>query len=294
MAPVVIAVTGASGKLGSATIGYLLERGVSPANIIALVRDPAKAGAHAARGIQVRRGDYTDPASLQRALSGVDRLAFVSTSALGEERMLHHGNVVRAARAAKVGHIFYTSVIKPAAVAKFAASPGHYQTEVLIRDSGLPWTFLRNNLYLDLVPLMFGDALASGKLVHNGGDGRIGFVARQDIACGFAAALTAEGNANRAFAITAQSPYSLGDVARALGRAGGKSVTYEAMNSQQLRDAMTAKGVPPPIVEMSVALGEAVRAGEFDAGSNDLATLMGRTPMNLEQFLTLALARKEG
>src|SRR4029078_867318 len=100
MAPVVIAVTGASGKLGSATIGYLLERGVSPANIIALGRDPSQAGAHGARRIQVRRGDYTDPASLQRALSGVDRLAFVSTSALGEERMLHHVNVVRGARAA--------------------------------------------------------------------------------------------------------------------------------------------------------------------------------------------------
>jgi hypothetical protein len=70
-------------------------------------------------------------------------------------------------------------------------------------------------------------------------------------------------------------------------------VTYEAVDSRQLREGMTVKGVPPPIVEMSVALGEAVRAGEFDAGSNDLARLMGRTPMTLEQFLALALARKE-
>ncbi len=287
-----IAVTGATGKLGTATIGYLLERGVAPNNIVAVVRDPAKASAHAARGLQVRRGDYTDPGSLEQALRGVERLAFISTSALGDERLLHHGNVVKAAVAARVGHIFYTSVIKPAAVAKFAASPGHFQTEVMVRDSGIPWTFLRNNLYLDLVPLMFGESLTTGKLLHNGGDGRIGFAARQDIANGFAAALTSDGHANRAYAITAQSPYSLGDVARALGKASGKSVTYEAVSSQQLRDGMSAKGVPPPIIEMSVALGEAVRAGEFDAGSNDLAGLMGSKPMTLDQFLTLALAPK--
>jgi len=286
-----IAVTGASGKLGSAIIGYLLESGVAPAQIIAVVRDPVKAAAHAARGIQVRRADYTDPMSLELALRGVERLAFISSSALGDERMLHHGNIVKAAKTAKVGHIFYTSVIKPAAAAKFAASPGHFQTEALIRDSGIPWTFFRNNLYLDLVPLMFGDALASGKLVNNGGDGRIGFVARQDIASGLAAALTGEGHANHAYAITAQAPYSLAEVAQALGKASGKTVAYEAVSSQQLRDAMTAKAVPPPIVEMSVALGDAVRAGEFDAGSEDLATLMGSTPMTLGQFLALALAK---
>jgi len=287
-----IAVTGATGKLGSATIGYLLESGVAPNRIVAVVRDPVKAGVHATRGIQVRRADYTDPMSLEHALRGVARLAFISTSALGDERLLHHGNVVKAARAAKVGHIFYTSVIKPAAVARFAASPGHFQTEVLIRDSGIPWTFFRNNLYLDLVPLMFGEALNSGQLVNNGGDGRIGFVARQDIASGLAAALTGEGHENRAYAITAQTPYGLGDVARALGKASGKTVTYEAVSSEQLRDAMNAKGVPPPIVEMSVALGEAVRAGEFDAGSNDLTALVGSAPMTLEQFLSLALAAK--
>ncbi|HET9475600.1 MAG TPA: NAD(P)H-binding protein, partial [Steroidobacteraceae bacterium] len=132
-----IAVTGASGKLGGATIEFLLERKVTPGNIIAVVRDPTRVVALAERGVEIRRGDYTDPQSLENAFREIDRLAFVSTSALGEERMLHHGNVVRAARAANVGHIFYTSVIKPAAVARFAASPGHFQTEALIRDTGI-------------------------------------------------------------------------------------------------------------------------------------------------------------
>lgn len=287
----VIAVTGASGKLGRATIGVLLERKTAPGSIVAVVRDPQKVADFAARGVQVRRGDYTDPASLEAAFRGVDKLLFISSSALGEERTLHHGNVVKAARAAAVGHIFYTSVIKPAANARFAAAPSHLQTEILVRESGIPHTFFRNNLYLDIVPFMFGEALQTGSLVHNGGSGRIGFVAREDIAEALAAALSAGEDANRAYGITAVTPYSLEDVASALGKAAGKAVTYRSATSDEFRQALEAKGLPASAVEMSVALGEAIRAGDFDAGSTDLQRLLGRAPMTLEAFLRKALSK---
>lgn len=287
-----IAVTGASGKLGRATIGFLLERKFTPNSIVAVVRDPQKVADLAARGVQARRGDYTDPASLEAAFRGAEKLVFISTSALGEERMLHHRNVVNAARAAGVRHIFYTSVIKPAANAKFAASPGHFHTEALIRESGIPYTFFRNNLYLDIIPFLFGDALQSGSLAHNGGSGRIGFIAREDIAYALAAALTGGEHANREYPITAISPYSLSEVASALGDAGGKSVTYVPITSDDFRKTLEAKGLPAPAVEMTVALGEAVQAGEFDAGSMQLERLMGRAPVALAPFLRKALAPK--
>lgn len=286
-----IAVTGASGKLGGATIEFLLGRGVSPRDIIAVVRDPAKLAGMAQRGVEIRRGDYTDAKSLEAAFRGIDRLAFISTSALGEERMVHHGNVVKAARAAQVGHIFYTSVIKPAAVAKFAASPGHFQTETLIRDSGIPHTFFRNNLYSDLVPFMFGNAVATGRLAHSAGDGRIGFIARRDIAEALAAVLAAAGQPNRSYAITASAPYGLGDVARALGKANGKTIVYTPLSSEEFRRMLEATPMPPPIIAMSIALGDAIRAGEFDAGSSDLERLIGRTPATLEAFLASAMPK---
>jgi len=285
------AVTGASGKLGGATIACLLERRVAPGNIVAVVRNPARNTTLTARGIQVRQGDYTDPASLERALQGVRRLAFVSTSALGDERMLHHRNVVNAARAAGVGHIFYTSVIKPAAVAKFAASPGHFHTEALIRDSGISHSFFRNNLYLDLIPLMFSAALATGTLLNNTGDGRIGFVARNDIAAALAAVLSSPERPKTSYDITAKSPYNLAQVAQALGKAAGKSITYQPLSTADFREALAKAGVPGPVIEMSVALGEAARAGEFDAGSGDLQALLGREPTSLEAFLADALRR---
>jgi len=283
-----IAVTGASGKLGSATIRYLLERKVPAASIVAIVRDPAKVMAFAAQGVEIRRGDYNDPASLENALRGVDRLAFISTSALGDERVLHHGNLVKAAKLARVGHIFYTSVIKPAAQAKFAASPGHFRTEQMILDSGLTHTFFRNNLYMDLVPIMFGSALATGTLAHNGGDGRIGFIARQDIAAALAAVLVSEGHAGRAYAITAPRSYGLGEVAAALGKTSGTRVVYESLTSDEFRTRLNAMTIPPVIVEMSVALGEAIRAGEFDADTSDFARLLSREPMTLDAFLASA------
>jgi NAD(P)H dehydrogenase (quinone) len=286
-----IAVTGASGKLGRATITFLLDRDVPPTGIVAVVRDPAKVADLAGGDVQVKRGDYTDPASLESAFGGVEKLLFISTSALGEERMLHHRNVVKAARATGVRHIIYTSVVSPSANAKFAASPGHFHTEALIRESGIPYTFFRNNLYLDLVPLMFGNAVETGTLTYAAGPGRIGFIARDDIAEALATVLTHGEHRNREYPITVSfAPYSMADIATALGKAAGKTVRYSDVAPEAFRKTLEARGLPAPVVSMSLALADAVRAGEFDAASPELERFLGRPPMGLEPFLKRALA----
>lgn len=285
-----IAVTGATGKLGRATLQYLITRGVAPENIRPIVRDLAKAHDLVDQKFDVAYGNYTDAALLEAAFSGVDKLLFISTSALGEERMLHHRNVVSAAKGAGVKHILYTSVIKPAAVAFFAASPGHFHTEALIRDSGIPFTFFRNNLYLDIVPFVFGGALATGTLAHSGGNGRIGFVAREDIAEGLANVLTSEGHHNREYPITvSRECYGLAELAAELGRASGKSITYQPVRSEEFRGQLEKAGLPPPAIAMSVGLADAVRAGEFDQSTPQFEQLLGRPPVSLRDFLTKAL-----
>jgi NAD(P)H dehydrogenase (quinone) len=281
-----IAITGASGKLGRATLQFLLDRKVSPATLVPVVRDPAKLADLSSQGCQVRQGEYTDVASLEAAFRGVDKLLFISTSALGEERMLHHGNVVAAAVRARVGQIIYTSVVGPSLTAKFAASPGHFNTEKLIRDSGIPYTFFRNNLYMDLVPVLYGSAAETGVLSHFAGQGRIGFIARQDIAEALANVLTGGDHANRIYPITVPGPaYSYPEIAAAIGKAAGKSVRYQNVSVEEFRRNLEAAGLPPPVVGMSVALGEATLAGEFDHSSPDLETLLRRPPVTLDQFL---------
>jgi NAD(P)H dehydrogenase (quinone) len=97
----------------------------------------------------------------------------------------------------------------------------------------------------------------------------------------------AEGeHVNRDYPITAVKPYSLNDVAAALSRVSGKNVSYTPVSSDDFRKALAARGLPPPIVAMSVGLGEAIRAGEFDAASTQLERLLGRTPLTLEAFLS--------
>ena len=262
-----IAVTGASGELGGATVRFPLQREVAPNNVVAVVRDAGKVAELAAQGVQVRRGDYTDPKALEDAFRGAGKLLFISSSALGEERVLHHRNVVNAARAAAVKHILYTSVIKPAADAKFAASPGHFHTEALIRESRIPYTFFRNNLYLDIIALMFGEALQTGSLVLQRRQ-RARWVHRSRGHClrHWLPYLTTGEHANREYPITAVTPYSLGDVASALSKASGKSVTYEPVSSEELREALEAQGLPrrkshcPCRLEMPSATVNSMRA----------------------------------
>jgi NAD(P)H dehydrogenase (quinone) len=280
-----IAITGASGKLGRATALALLERKVPPASIVLVARDPSKVSDLASRGCQVRKGDYTDVASLEAAFRGVDKLLFISTSVVGEERMVHHGNVVTAAVRARVGEIIYTSVVAPSATAKFAASPGHFGTEKLIRESGIPYTFFRNNLYLDLVPMLYGSAAETGVLRHFAGDARIGFILRQDIAEALANVLTSGDHKNRTYDITSGAPYSYPEIAAAIGKSAGKPVRYQNVTLEEFRQGLEAAGLPPPVVGMSVGLGEAIRAGEFDHRSADLEKLLGRPPVTLDQFL---------
>jgi NAD(P)H dehydrogenase (quinone) len=288
----IIALTGASGKLGRATLQSLLTRGVAAENVRPIVRDLAKAHDLVDRKFDVSYGNYTDVALLEAAFSGVDKLLFISISALGEERVLHHRNVVHAAKGAGVKHIIYTSVIKPAADALFAASAGHFHTEALIRESGIPYTFFRNNLYLDIVPFVFGAELATGTLMHLGGEGRIGFVTRADIAEALARVLTSEGHLNRAYPITvSRESYGLAETATVLGHASAQSIRYQSVDTQEFCAALEQAGLPPPAVAMSVAMGKAVRAGEFDSSDPALETLLGRAPTGLQDFLQLLMRR---
>jgi NAD(P)H dehydrogenase (quinone) len=281
-----IALTGASGNLGRVTLQFLAKRGVPFADTVLIARDVAKVKDLASQGYQVRQGDYTDLPSLEKAFRGIDKLLFISTSALGEERMRQHRNVVAAARAASVGHIVYTSIIKPAPTAVFAATPGHFQTEALIHESGIAHSFFRNNLYMELIPLVFGGALQSGVLMSCAGEGRVGFVARTDIAEALAAVLASTAPLKSSYDVTtSREAYGLADVAAALGTAKGTKVTYVRASAERFRRTLTGFGLPAEVVELSVALGEAMRLGEFDASSSDLATLLGRAPTDLQTFL---------
>ena len=140
-----IAITGASGQLGRLVVESLLDRGVTPSDIVAVVRTPAKIDDLAARGVVVRTASYDDRAALAEAFAGVDRVLLVSGSELGK-RVEQHGNVIAAAKDAGVELIAYTSA-PYATTSPLALAAEHRATEELLAASGLPVTVLRNGWY---------------------------------------------------------------------------------------------------------------------------------------------------
>jgi NAD(P)H dehydrogenase (quinone) len=140
-----IAVTGATGHLGRLAIDTLLRAGVAAADVIAIVRDPAKAIALSEVGVAVRIADYNDRASLQNALAGVEKLLLISSSELGS-RITQHANVIDAAKRAEVPFLAYTSVLH-ADTSRISLAAEHRATEEAIAASGIDYTFLRNGWY---------------------------------------------------------------------------------------------------------------------------------------------------
>jgi NAD(P)H dehydrogenase (quinone) len=156
-----IIVTGASGQLGRLVIANLLKS-TPAAQIVAAVRDVAKAADLAAQGVQVRRADYNDPASLDAAFEGATKVLLISSSELGQ-RVPQHRNVIDAAARAKVALLAYTSVLH-ADRSTLALAAEHRETEDAVRASGLSYTLLRNGWYVENYTGSLGGAIAHAAL----------------------------------------------------------------------------------------------------------------------------------
>lgn len=279
-----ILITGATGSLGKSTIDFLLKE-IQPDDLAALVRDPQKAEALRSRNVPLRQGDYEDYESLENAFYGVDQLLFISTSATGEARKLQHANVVKAASQAGIKHVYYTSIVNPTADATFSATPGHYETEKNIKEAGLSYTFFRNNIYMDLVPALIGNADETGTLYFAAGDQRVGFVLREEIAEAIANVILDEKREKKVYTLSAPTTYSFYDLAVALGKAINHPIKYVPITTQDMRNSLKEAEVPEPTINISTNLADAIQKGEFDYPDDTLRKLILREPVDLELFM---------
>lgn len=141
-----IAITGATGQLGQHVIEELLKT-VPASQIVAIVRNLAKAEALRQQGVVVRQADYTDEAAFTTALNGVDKLLLISSSEVGQ-RAVQHQNVINAAKAAGVKFIAYTSLLH-ADKSPLGLHVEHVETENATAASGVPYALLRNGWYTE-------------------------------------------------------------------------------------------------------------------------------------------------
>jgi len=259
-----IAVTGASGQLGSLVLEGLLEV-VQPDQLIAVVRSPEKAARFASRGVQVRRGDFSMPETLAPALAGVKRLLLVSGTDLGE-RVAQHRAVIEAAKAAGVELIAYTSVLR-ADITTLPMADEHRETEELLRNSGVPYVLLRNGWYIENYTERLAMPLATGAFVGAAGDGRIAAAARADYAAAAVRVLTTEGQHGKTYELAGDHPFTMKDLAAAVSEWAGRTLPYNNMSAAEYRDVLAKAGVPEIFIKVAVGTDVAIARGDLDSFS---------------------------
>lgn len=277
-------VTGAGGHLGRRVVEHLLDAKAGP--VIAATRDPGKLADLAAKGALVRKADFDDPASLDAAFRGVDRLLVVSTDALGVPglRQRQHQAAVDAAVRAGVKHVVYTLMLKPEPGSLIPFAPDHYETEQALMRSGLGWTILRNSWYAENLFLSLPQVLGSGKWYSSAGNGRVAHVARDDAARVAAAVLASASSENARYDVTGATLLTTAQIAEIASEVFGKPIEAVAVTDEQLAAGMTAAGVSALFVPLFVAFDANTRAGGVDVVSGAVETLTCKPPQSLRDF----------
>jgi NAD(P)H dehydrogenase (quinone) len=283
-----LVITGAGGHLGRRTAELLLDR-VDPASVVLVSRRPGELAGLAARGAEVRHGDFDDPASLAAAFAGGERLLLISTDAVGR-RVAQHGSAIDAARGAGVRAVAYTSIPNPTPRNPAGVATEHRETEALLTATDLEWTILRNALYSEFRIPEAQAALASGTFRHNLGAGRSAYVSREDCAS-VAAAWLAGGaeHAGRAYDVTGPELRGADDLARTYAAIGGSPVTVENLDDDAFVAGLQEAGLPAESARFVASFGAAIRGGHLDQRSTTVEDLTGRPPRSVADVVEGAL-----
>lgn len=221
-----IIITGASGDLGAMVTDIVLET-LPPQDLVLVSRRPDALHHLARRGVEVRFGDFDQPASLQTAFAGGQSMLLISATDVGERRRRQHAAAVDAAVAAGIGHIAYTSSAGIHPSNPCFVIPDHIFTEKHLVQSIENFTILRINSYADiLVKAIAPQALASGQWISSAGDGLAGFVDKRDCARAAAAVLTTPGHRGAIYEITGPELLSHRHVAAMVAEISGRPIEY--------------------------------------------------------------------
>lgn len=272
-----ILITGATGHLGSRTAQLIAEEEL-PVRLMA--RDPSKA--ISIPGAPVVQGDYGDPASLDRAFEGIDVALIVSGHAKPLERARLHQNAFEAAARAGLRHLVYLSFQGASPHSAFPFSRDHFATEKALAASGIPFTVLRDNLYMDLLPEMFDE---HGILRDPGRGGRAAFVSREDVAQVAAAALRRPPPTSATYDVTGPEALGLEETVHKLAARLGRRLHYVPETLEEGRAWRAKLASEPWEVDVWVGSYLAIAKGELAHTSDTVQRFTGRPPMSLDAYL---------
>ena len=281
-----IAITGATGQLGQHVIEELLKT-VPASQIVAIVRNLAKAEALRQQGVVVRQADYTDEAAFTTALNGVDKLLLISSSEVGQ-RAVQHQNVINAAKAAGVKFIAYTSLLH-ADKSPLGLHVEHVETENALAASGVPYALLRNGWYTENYLASAPAALEHGVFIGAAGEGKIASATRADYAAAAARVIREEGHAGNVYELAGDDAWTLRQLADELTHQSGKKIVYQNLSEVDFAAALKGAGLPDGLADMLAnSDAGAAKGGLFD-DSHTLRKLIGRPTTTLTESLRSVL-----
>ncbi len=281
-----IVVTGATGQLGRLVIQSLLTK-LPASQIVAAVRNPARAADLAALGVQVRKADYTDPASLEAAFQGAEKVLLISSSEVGQ-RAPQHRNAIDAAKKVGISLLAYTSILH-ADASPLGLAVEHLATETYLRESAVPFVLLRNGWYTENYLASVQPALQHGAFIGSAGEGRIASAARADYAEAAAVALTTPGQAGKVYELAGDDAYTLTEFAAELSRQSGKPVPYVNLPEGDYKAALLGAGLPEPLAALLADSDVGASKGGLFDGQRQLSALIGRPTASLAAAMGSAL-----
>jgi len=258
-----IAVTDASGELGSLVIEGLLKK-VAPDRLVAIVRRPERAAHLVARGIRVRPGGYSSSETLGFVLTGVKRLLLISGNDLSQQQ---HRAVIDGAKAAGVQLIVYASLLQLGS-STLPIATEHTKTEELIRRSGIPFVMLRKGWCAEDYTENLGVPLAPGAFLGAVRDGRIAAAAPTDFAAAAVAVLTTDGHDGKTYELAGDQAFTLAEFAHEVSRLAGKSIAYDRP-APDYRKALADAGLSNRVIDHPVATDLATAQGGRYSRSRD-------------------------
>lgn len=275
-----ILVTGAGGTVGSELVNQLEA---ANASFRAGYFSNEKADAARARGMDAAVIDYSRPGSLDAALQDCDRLFLLGPNVPNQVAL--ETNVVTAANGAGVRHIVKQSVFRADEEA-YTLGRVHRSVEKAIESSGIAWTFLRPNSFMQNVgTFMSGTISAQDAFYSASGDAKISHVDVRDIATVAVRALTGAGHEGKAYTLTGAEALTYGELADELSEALGRPISHISLAPEELKGGMLAEGLPEEIVDRLVDLERYFREGEASLVTSDIKEVTDRDPRRFHQYV---------
>ena len=274
-----ICVTGAGGTLSREVIRQLEQQ----VPFRAAYFSGRAAAAARARGIQAVVIDYNQPATLRTAFQGCDTLFLLGPNALNQTEL--ELNAVDAAMAAGVRHIVKQSVMGAAEEA-YSLANIHRPVEKAIEESGLAWTFLRPNSFMqNTVTFMAQTIRAEGAFYSASGRARISHVDVRDIAAVAVTALRAPGHEGRIYTLSGPEALTYDEMANALSKTLGRAIRHITLSPTELKAGMLAEGMPEAIAERMLDLERYFRENRASCITEDVRRVTGREPGRFAQYV---------